>query len=119
MFNDAKGFHKIYLATGRTDLRRGIDGLATIVKHHFNLDPFEKNTLFLFCGRRMDRLKGLVWEGDGFLLLYKRVEVGGFRWPTTAEEAMEITQEQYKLLMNGFEVVPKRPIKEVRPKALL
>lgn len=75
MFNDAKGFHKIYLATGRTDLRRGIDGLATIVKHHFNLDPFEKNTLFLFCGRRMDRLKGLVWEGTDFCSYIKGLKL--------------------------------------------
>ena len=51
MFNDATGFKKIYLATGYTDLRRGIDGLASIVKFNFNLDPFQKNILFLFCGK--------------------------------------------------------------------
>lgn len=54
MFNDATGFEKIYLATGYTDLRRGIDGLASIVKFNFNLDPFQKNILFLFCGKRTD-----------------------------------------------------------------
>lgn len=95
MFNDAAGLQKIYLATGYTDLRRGIDGLASIVKFNFNLDPFQKDILFLFCGKRTDRIKGLIWEGDGFLLLYKRLEIGGFSWPRTVEEALEITQEQY------------------------
>ena len=119
MFNDASGFQKVYLATGYTDLRRGIDGLASIVKYNFNLDPFEKNTLFLFCGKRTDRVKGLLWEGDGFLLLYKRLEIGGFNWPRTTEEALEIDQEQYRRLMEGIEVIAKKPIKEVRRLELL
>lgn len=48
MLNDGTGFKKIYLAMGFTDLRRGIDGLANIVRFHFRLDPYDKNTLFLF-----------------------------------------------------------------------
>lgn len=51
MLNDAAGFKKVYLAVGTTDLRKGIDGLAAIVKFQFNLDPYDKNTLFLFCGK--------------------------------------------------------------------
>lgn len=47
---DASGFKKVYLAMGFTDLRRGIDGLAGIIRFQFNLDPYDKNTLFLFCG---------------------------------------------------------------------
>ena len=78
MLNDAVGFEKIFIATGYTDLRRGIDGLASTIKFQFNLDPFQKHILFLFCGKRTDRIKGLVWEGDGFLLLYKRLNIGGF-----------------------------------------
>ena len=58
---DASGFKKVYLAMGFTDLRRGIDGLATIVRFQFKLDPYDKNTLFLFCGRRCDRIKALLW----------------------------------------------------------
>ena len=61
MLNNATGFKKIYLATGFTDLRRGIEGLASIVKFQFNLDPYDKDTLFLFCGRRSDRIKALLW----------------------------------------------------------
>ena len=70
MLNDGSGFKKVYLATGFTDIRRGIDGLARIIRFQFQLDPYDKNTLFLFCGKQTDRIKGLIWEGDGFLLLY-------------------------------------------------
>ena len=62
MLNDAHGFKKIYIATGYTDLRRGIDGLAAIIRFQFDLDPFDRNTLFLFCGRRSDRIKALLIE---------------------------------------------------------
>lgn len=60
MLNDGSGFKKVYLATGFTDLRRGIDGLARIIRFQFQLDPYDKNTLFLFCGKRTDRIKGLM-----------------------------------------------------------
>ena len=113
MLNDATGFKKVYLATGYTDLRRGMEGLATIIRFRFQLDPYDKNTLFLFCGMRSDRIKGLLWDGDGFLLLYKRLDNGAFNWPRTADEAMEITLEQYRMLMQGLEVIARRPIQEV------
>ena len=63
MLNDGSGFKKVYLATGFTDLRRGIDGLARIIRFQFQLDPYDNNTLFLFCGKRTDRIKGIIWEG--------------------------------------------------------
>lgn len=72
MLSDFTGADKVYIACGYTDLRRGIDGLAAIVQQEFQLDPFT-NTLFLFCGRRRDRIKTLYWEGNGFVLLYKRL----------------------------------------------
>lgn len=90
MLNDASGFRRIYLATGYTDLRRGMEGLASIIKFNFQLDPYQKDILFLFCGRRTDRIKGLVWEGDGFLLLYKKLELGAFNWPRTKEEQAQL-----------------------------
>lgn len=73
MLNDFSGADRVYIACGYTDLRKGIDGLARMVQQQFELDPFT-NTLFLFCGRRRDRIKGLYWEKDGFILLYKRLE---------------------------------------------
>lgn len=78
------------IACGYTDLRRGIDGLAGIVRAQFQMDPFQ-TALFLFCGRRRDRIKALYWEGDGFLLLYKRLESGSFQWPRTKDEVRTLT----------------------------
>jgi len=109
---DASGFKKVYLAMGFTDLRRGIDGLAGIIRFQFNLDPYDKNTLFLFCGRRCDRIKALLWEGDGFLLMYKRLDSGAFRWPRSADEALSITEEQYRMLMQGLEIVARHPMSD-------
>lgn len=120
MLNDACCFKKVYLAVGTTDLRKGIDGLAGIIKFRFDLDPYDKDTLFLFCGKKPDRIKGLVWEGDGFLLLYKRINIGTFKWPRSESEAIEITREQYQNLMQGFEIIAKHPIVilENPPKAM-
>ena len=73
MLNDATGFDKIFIATGYTDLRRGIDGLASTIKYQFELDPFQKNILFLFCGKRTDRIKGLVWEGLSAAFCYPHI----------------------------------------------
>ena len=106
---------KVYIACGYTDLRRGIDGLAGMVQQQFQLDPFT-NTLFLFCGRRKDRIKGLLWEGSGFLLLYKRLESGTFQWPRNGDEARELTPQQYRWLMEGLSIEqPKahRPVEGI------
>ena len=111
---DASGFKKVYLAMGFTDLRRGIDGLATIIGDKYGQNPFEKGTLFLFCGKRSDRCKGLLWMGTGFLLLYKRFEDGKLSWPRTTQEAAELTEEQYHYLMMGLNPLDPR-IKDVNP----
>ena len=116
MLNDASGFRKVYIAVGYTDLRRGIDGLSNIVQANYHLDPFESGTLFLFCGRRTDRIKGLLWEEDGFLLLCKRLEAGSFQWPRSEEEARLITPEQFTWLMQGLSIEPKKAIHKVSPK---
>lgn len=78
MLNDATCFKKIFIITGYTDLRSGIDRLADTVRSYLGEDAIEPDTFYLFCGRRTDRIKGLVWENDGYLLLYKRLEAGKF-----------------------------------------
>lgn len=76
MLEDAAGIRRVVIACGYVDLRKGIDGLSMIIGDRYHQNPFEKGTLFLFCGRRSDRIKGLLWMGDGFLQLYKRLEAG-------------------------------------------
>lgn len=96
MLSDFNGADRVYLAVGYTDLRKGIDGLATLVQQQFELDPFT-NTLFLFCGRRRDRMKALYWEKDGFLLLYKRLEEGSFHWPRSGGDQPAHPPEKHRL----------------------
>ena len=98
MLNDFAGADRVYIACGYTDLRKGIDGLAAMVQQEFELDPFT-NALFLFCGRRRDRIKGLYWEQDGFILLYKRLEQGVYQWPRSEREVKQLTQQQYRWLI--------------------
>ena len=90
MLGDITVAENIYIACGHTDIRKSIDGLAAVVKEQFHLDPFS-NTLFLFCGRKCNRMKVLLWEGDGFVLLYKRLENGSFKWPRDESEVKPIT----------------------------
>ena len=81
------------------------------------MDPFQ-NALFLFCGRRKDRLKGLYWEGDGFVLVYKRLESGSFQWPRNGEEARQLTPQQYRWLMEQLRLLKKKQsgsVKDVAP----
>ena len=80
----------------------------------FSLDPVSYTHLDVY----KRQIKGLLWEGTGFLLLYKRLEDGSFSWPRTPEEAAELTRDQYQMLMQGLNpIVPK--IKEVHPKHVL
>ena len=114
MLEDAAGIRRVIIATGFVDLRKGIDGLAQIVGSRYACNPFEKGTLFLFCGRRCDRMKGLLWMGTGFLLLYKRFEDGRMSWPRTQEEAADLTEEQFRRLMIGLNPLEPK-VKEVHP----
>lgn len=109
---------RIFIACGQTDMRKSIDGLAAIVSQTFKLDPFQ-NALYLFCGRRRDRVKALYWEGDGFLLLYKRLENGSFQWPRSNDEAREITPQQYRWLLEGLSVDQKKVIRNIGSERVL
>lgn len=115
MLGDMEKVDAIYLACGYTDLRQGIDGLAALVQTQFELDPFS-NSLFLFCGRRRDRIKALLWEGDGFVLLYKRMEQGGFVWPRNAQEMRQLSRQEFRWLLEGLSIdQPRanRPVERV------
>lgn len=114
MLGDILRAENIYIACGYTDLRKSIDGLVNLVKDRLGLDPFS-SSLFLFCGRRCDRLKALLWEGDGFVLLYKRLEGGQYQWPRTPEEARKLSAQEYRWLMEGLSVNQPKANRPVPP----
>ena len=104
MLYEAHGIKRFIIVCGYTDLRKGIDGLAQMLEGSFRLDPFEKDVMFLFCGRRGDRIKALVWEGSGFLL----------SWPRTPNDAVSISKHEFRLLLKGLDPVHPR-VKDVYP----
>ena len=110
---DPDYFAGIYIVCGYTDLRYGIDSLAAIIERKYQMRLFVPNTLFLFCGRSASKIKGLLWEGDGFLLLYKRVESGHFSWPRSSAELRSLSPEQFRWLMQGFSIDPV--IRDITP----
>ena len=90
-------------------MRKAIDGLAAIVQQNFGLDVFS-GSLFLFCGKRCDR----IWEEDGFVLMYKRLESGKYKWPRDSNEAKLITQKEFRWLMEGLSIDQKTAIKPAK-----
>lgn len=92
-----------YIACGYTDMRKQIDGLAAIVEYQFH-KKFDEESLFLFCGRRSDRIKALYWDGTGYVLLYKRLTEKRFQWPRSEEELKQLTQQEFRWLMEGLSV---------------
>lgn len=107
----------VYIACGYSDLRKGINGLVAQVQQQFRLDAREQ-AVFLFCGRRSDRFKALFWDGDGFVLLYKRLEDGRYQWPRSREEVQQLSQQQYRWLMEGLSIVQPKAHKKVSAKDL-
>ena len=118
MLGDISKAENIYIACGYTDMRKAIDGLAAIVKENFAMDPMANN-LFLFCGKRRDRIKALYWEGDGFVLLYKRLETGRFQWPRSEKEVRLLSTQEVRWLMQGLCVNQPKALKPVGKKSVL
>lgn len=102
----------IYIITGHTDMRKSISGLAGIIQQQFKLDLFS-DSLFLFCGRRKNCIKALLWEDDGFVLIYKRLEDGRFNWPRNEKEVRNLTHDQFIWLMQGLSIDQPKAIKKI------
>lgn len=113
MIGDISQAKNIYIVCGYTDMRKSIDGLSAIVQQNFKLDVFS-GSLFLFCGKRCDRIKALLWEEDGFVLLYKRLENGKYKWPRNSEEAKLITKQEFRWLMEGLSIEQKTAIRPAK-----
>ena len=105
MLGDISGAASIYIVTGYTDMRKSIDGLCAIVMDQMKEEP-DSHAIYLFCGRRCDRIKVLLREPDGYVLLYKRLDVvqGKYRWPRNRSEVRPITWQQFDWLMSGLEI---------------
>lgn len=106
-----------YVACGYTDLRFGIQGLAAIVTQQYG-KLMDEESLFLFCGRRTDRIKALYWSGDGYILLYKRLSNGHFQWPRSEEDLRLMDRQSFRWLMEGLKVEQKTAIRKGKPKDL-
>lgn len=93
---------RVWLAAGRTDMRKGFDGLAAHVQQALRDDPFG-GQLFVFRGRRGDLLKVLWWDGQGLCLFAKRLEKGRFVWPSAADGKVTVTAAQLSMLLEGID----------------
>lgn len=93
---------RIWLVTGVTDMRRGLDGLSSLVQTALSKDVLS-GQLFIFRGRRGDRVKILWHDNDGLCLFYKRLHRGKFVWTQAAEGAVLLTPAQLSTLLEGID----------------
>jgi transposase len=103
---------RIWIAAGVTDMRKGFDGLAALVQEALAEDPFS-GQMFVFRGRRGDRVKLLWWDGDGLCLLAKRLERGRFVWPQASSGSVSLSAAQLSMLLEGIDW--RRPERTWRP----
>lgn len=111
MLGDISGISKIYVITGRTDMRKSFDGLMAIIRDNFQMDPYA-SAVYLFCGRDSRKIKALYHDRDGFCLLQKRLDGSGrFQWPRNASEARLLTRQEFRWLMEGLSIDQPKAIK--------
>ncbi len=101
---------RIWLATSATDLRKSFDTLAEVVRQQLHGDPLS-GQLFVFRNKRADRVKLLYWDDDGFVIVYKRLEAGTFRFPQAEAAGVQIRAADLQMLLDGvdWESVRRRP----------
>ncbi|EKV25859.1 Mobile element protein [Caenispirillum salinarum AK4] len=93
---------RIHLAARPVDMRKGFDGLSVLVQEELRRDPFSGH-IFLFRGKRGDRLKALYWDGSGLCLFAKRLEQGRFPWPPPADGVVVLSAAQLSMLLDGID----------------
>lgn len=98
----ASNHYKIYLATKPVDFRKGMHGLANYVTQNFELDPFS-GAFFVFRSKGRDKIKILMWDGTGLVLIYKRIEGPGFVWPNIKDGTVTLTKAQFEALFEGID----------------
>ncbi len=107
---------RVLVATRPVDFRRGADGLAATVETVLRQDPFS-GTIFIFRSRRADRIKLLVWDGSGLVLIWKRLENGSFCWPPITDGVMRLSGGQLAALLDGVDWSRVHAPRMGRPKA--
>jgi transposase len=105
---------KVYVATRPIDFRRGHDGLAAAVQEMIGLDPFS-GAAFVFRSKRADRIKVLVWDHTGMVLIHKRLEGSKFVWPQVRDGVMRLSPAQFAALFEGLDWRLVRPERSRRP----
>jgi transposase len=103
---------RIWLAAGATDMRKSFDGLAALVQTNLHENAFSGH-VFVFRGRRGDRIKILWWSGDGLCVFAKRLEQGKFVWPQTSTGTVSLTSAQLSMLLEGIDW--RRPVRSWQP----
>lgn len=93
---------RVFLKPGTTDMRKSINGLSAMVQNEFKMNLYDKS-LFLFSNRRMDMVKILYWDRNGFCIWHKRLEADRFPWPQNTEDVQEITTQELKWLLSGID----------------
>lgn len=110
----APGGQRVFVATRPVDFRKGLDGLALAVQEMFGLDPF-CGAAFVFRAKRADRIKILVWDQTGMVLVHKRLEGGRFVWPQARDGVMKLSPAQFSALFEGLDWRLVRPERSRRP----
>lgn len=105
---------RVYVATRPVDFRKGMDGLALAVQEMMGLDPFS-GAAFVFRARRADRVKILVWDRTGMVLVHKRHEGAKFVWPKVQDGVMRMSPAQFSALFEGLDWRLVRPERVRRP----
>lgn len=103
---------KVYIALGRVDMRKAINGLSAMVSGAFRLDVFAGH-LFAFSNRRRNMIKILYWDKNGFCLWQKRLAKGRFRWPESREEVLQVGQRELSWLLEGLDINQKTAHKQL------
>ena len=104
---------RIYLATGATDMRIGFDGLHAMVIGVLKQDPLSGH-LFMFANKRRDRLKVLYFDGSGLWVCSKRMQGGCLHWPVNESGRVQLTQEEFALLIGGIDLLQTKKRKWYR-----
>jgi transposase len=105
---------RVYVATRPVDFRKGMDGLALAVQELFGLDPFS-GAAFVFRSKRADRIKVLIWDRTGLVLVHKRLDGAKFVWPQVQDGVLKLSPAQFSALFEGVDWRLVRPEAARRP----